>query len=445
MTSLYTHDTLICKMREMIFPIFDEATKPTAQHLLDMMLSVYALNGFQSVKYNYEHFINEISEYELNSCYYTLNESNLSLDDWMKHLMEVGLSLVSPTVNLPVIPAIDDTLIEKYGEMFENWGKLFDHAAHNGSNYLNGHCFVSLLLCVPVCDESGCRYVSFPVAYRMWTKEKTKLEMAAELVQPAMKTLGPQRQVVLCLDSWYPKGCVKNLIEEYPNLTMICNVRKDTAIYELPPEKTGKKGRPRVRGERLSLEDLSLKEIPENGLSVGFRPVKTMLFGRRTVYAMVSKSTEGDSYRLFIATNNPKELNIDLNFFDERSAAFAKTDADFAPLTFYSQRWGIETAYYEQKTFWALGDYRLRSQEGIERLVNLLTICYASAKLLPYLSEDFAHLKGLSAQQIRFVLGRHIRQEVFFAHFVDRLENAKISPDILNTLKSLMFFGHLAA
>ena len=24
--------------------------------------------------------------------------------------------------------------------------KLFDHAAHNGSNYLNGHCFVSLAI-----------------------------------------------------------------------------------------------------------------------------------------------------------------------------------------------------------------------------------------------------------------------------------------------------------
>ena len=94
MTPLYTPDTLICKMRELIFSIFDEATKPTTQHLFDMMLSVFALNGFQSVKYNYEHFINEISEYELNSCYYTLNESKLSLDDWTKHLIEVGLSLV---------------------------------------------------------------------------------------------------------------------------------------------------------------------------------------------------------------------------------------------------------------------------------------------------------------------------------------------------------------
>ena len=30
----------------------------------------------------------------------------------------------------------------------ENVSKLFDHAAHNGSNYLNGHCFVSVMLCV---------------------------------------------------------------------------------------------------------------------------------------------------------------------------------------------------------------------------------------------------------------------------------------------------------
>lgn len=29
-----------------------------------------------------------------------------------------------------------------------NVSKLFDHAAHNGSNYLNGHCFVSVMLFV---------------------------------------------------------------------------------------------------------------------------------------------------------------------------------------------------------------------------------------------------------------------------------------------------------
>ena len=45
---------------------------------------------------------------------------------------------------------VDDTMVSKSGKKFENVSKLFNHAAHNGSNYLNGHCFVSIMLCVPV-------------------------------------------------------------------------------------------------------------------------------------------------------------------------------------------------------------------------------------------------------------------------------------------------------
>jgi len=108
--------------------------------------------------------------------------------------------------------------------------------------------------------------LSFPVAYRMWTKERTKLEMAAELVRSAMAVIGTERQVILCCDSWYPKDCVKRLIDEYPNLVIVCNARVDTALYELPPAKTGRKGRPRVRGKRLSLETIA--SVPRSALSV---------------------------------------------------------------------------------------------------------------------------------------------------------------------------------
>ena len=436
MTSLYTQGLVIGKMWDEISTIFSEATKPTAHHLFDMMLSVFALNGFQSVKYSYEHFVHEISEYELNSCYYTLNESKVSLDDWMNHLIEKGLSMVEPSLQQPLILAVDDTLVEKFGEKFEHWGTLFDHAAHNGSNYLNGHCFVSLLLCVPVCDQSEFRYISFPIAYRMWTKEKTKLEIAADLIKKAMGVLGNRHQVIVCLDSWYPKGCVKDLVREYPNLTMICNVRKDTAVYELPPAKTGRRGRPKVRGERLAMGDFDLKDVPDSDFSVGFRPVRTQLFGNCTVYALVTKAKEGKSYRLFLCTRDPEEFNVDMAFFDSGAAAFAKADTNYLPLTIYALRWNIEVSYYEQKTFWALGDYRLRSQAGIERLVNMLTICYASVKFLPYLSPTFACLKGDSAQQARFVLGRRIRQEVFLALFVDCLEVPQKYPELFEALKT---------
>jgi len=52
--------------------------------------------------------------------------------------------------NQPVFLCVDDTMAGKFGTKFEDVSKLFDHAAHNGSNYLNGHCFVSIMLCVSV-------------------------------------------------------------------------------------------------------------------------------------------------------------------------------------------------------------------------------------------------------------------------------------------------------
>lgn len=52
-----------------------------------------------------------------------------------------------------VFLCIDDTMVSNSDKKFEYVSKLFGHVAHSGSNYLNGHCFVSLLLCVPVWNK----------------------------------------------------------------------------------------------------------------------------------------------------------------------------------------------------------------------------------------------------------------------------------------------------
>ena len=143
MTSLYTKDSVIGKLRKWFSGIFSEETKPTEQHLFELALSVLALDGFQSVRFSFEHFISEISPFELKSFYYTLNESKIALSDWMENLMKAALSLAAEKTEALVL-SVDDTLTEKFGEKFEHWGKLYDHAAHNGSAYLNGHCLVSL-------------------------------------------------------------------------------------------------------------------------------------------------------------------------------------------------------------------------------------------------------------------------------------------------------------
>ena len=157
-------------------------------------LYILCLNGFSSVNYNFEHFIQYISDNKLKSYYFTLNESKIDLSEWIRNMVRIALSLMPESLQSQLILlSIDDTMVEKYGEHFENREKLFDHARHNGSNYLNGHCFVSIMLSIPVFDQGKIRYLSFPIGYRMWTKEQTKLAMAADMVKEIMEIIGTER------------------------------------------------------------------------------------------------------------------------------------------------------------------------------------------------------------------------------------------------------------
>lgn len=161
----------------------------------------------------------------------------------------------------------------------------------------------SILLSFPVSRDGQIQYLSVPLGYRLWDKEKSKLEIAAEMVRQAMGTIGPARQVFLLCDSWYPKAEVAGLIKEFGNLDIICNARVDTAMYELPPVPTGERGRPRKYGKRICLEDFQLSALQNGDWKIGVRPVLTRLWGERIVYAFVTAPRKGgDSRRLFFCT-----------------------------------------------------------------------------------------------------------------------------------------------
>lgn len=152
-------------------------------------------------------------------------------------------------------------MVSKFGMKFENVSKLFDHAAHNGSSYLNGHCFVSIMLCVPVKNHDHALYLSVPLGYRMWQKKESKLKLAASMVRQVMPEFAAKKQVVILCDSWYMKQDLISVTEEYPDLDLIGNVRYDSVMYDLPPKPTGRRGRPAKRGRRLSTEtDFTLSD-----------------------------------------------------------------------------------------------------------------------------------------------------------------------------------------
>ena len=417
------------------------------ESLFLLVLSMLAVESADSIRSLYKHFLSKVTEKSLNAFYYVCSYAKIDCSKFMNITARLAVQMIPERLcNEPVFLCMDDTMVAKFGQKFENVSKLFDHAAHNGSNYLNGHCFVSLMLCVPVWKKNRIVYKSVPLGYRMWTKEVSKLELAADMVRTVMPEFEHKHQVLLLFDSWYAKGAVVCLADEYKNLDIICNARYDSAIYDLPQAPTGKRGRPAKRGKRLSiLEDFSLSAEKIGDYYVGVRKVLTNLFGDRCVHAYVtagSKTTE--TRRLFFSTIAPEDIRMACAW--QEKAPLNQTGNNWMQyilLFLYAFRWNIEVSYYEQKTFWSLCSYMIRSKKGIETMVNLINISYCAMKILPYTDETFSQYKDTSVQEFRFALSQQINQQVIFATFVKNVETAIKSSMVVKAIKTaLLSFGY---
>lgn len=80
----------------------------------------------------------------------------------------------------------------------------------------------------------------------------------------------------------------------------------------------------------------------------------------------------------------------------------------------------------------------VRSRKGIEMLVNLITIAYSAMKILPYQYHEFFEYWTESVQEMRHILSEQIRQQVFYATFVENVETHIKSKIVIRALKLLI-------
>ena len=223
------------------------------------------MESADSVRSLYRHFLSGITAKSLNAFYYACSYAKADYSAFMNVTARLAFKLIPADLkSQPLFLCIDDTMVSKFGKKFEDVSKLFDHAAHNGSNYLNGHCFVSLMLCVPVWNRDRISYLAVPLGYRMWQKKESKLELASAMVCQVMPEFSAQKNVIILCDRWYVKQNLVSIVDAYENLDLIGNVRADSVIYDLAPQPTGRKGRPAKHGRRLSIDsdfDLSDEKV----------------------------------------------------------------------------------------------------------------------------------------------------------------------------------------
>ena len=162
MKSLYSNLNLmsmVSALNEHFAAYFHEATRPMRSLLCGIVLAMLAFESIPSIRWMHRRFHLSLMPGSLNSYYRALKTCTVDDSSWVSHTIRRALSAIpSDLADAPLFLSVDDTIVAKAGQCFDFVSKLFDHAMHTGSAYVNGHCFVSLMLSVPVDKDmkGGC-------------------------------------------------------------------------------------------------------------------------------------------------------------------------------------------------------------------------------------------------------------------------------------------------
>ena len=180
MSILYNNNSVIGRLFQYFSAYFTSATRPTRVLLTWLLIGMLVLEGMPSIRWLYRHFLSQVYPKSLNCYYRACAVAKLADNAFLVTSTRLALGLIPDALrNEPVFLSTDDTIVVKFGKHFEQVSILHDHALHTGKPYVNGHAFVSLMLCVPIIKEHNGKacisYVAVPLGYRMWIKGSNKL------------------------------------------------------------------------------------------------------------------------------------------------------------------------------------------------------------------------------------------------------------------------------
>jgi hypothetical protein len=190
------------------------------------------------------------------------------------------------------------------------------------------------------------------------------------MVEEVSASLGA---ITLLLDAWYMKGyLIVDVLTR--DAIVIGQVRRDTALYDPPPLRTGKPGRPRKYGDRITKKKLNAlpqthTELPIYGghRTVRYRTAICMarfLGGRlvRAVWVSMLVAGKWKGERLLVSTD-PSHTAEDV-------------------IITYSLRWTIEPMFAALKWGEGMIDMWMQSVETFHRWLNIVQIGRALIQML---------------------------------------------------------------
>jgi len=291
-----------------------------------------------------------------------------SLEVLWRQLVVFMVTRLSPEGPVPIL--IDDTLLKKTGRQVDGTGIFRDAVRSTRSRvvYALGLNLVVAALRVDA-PWGGCP-IALPVGVALHRKGgPSTVELAAELMGQLARWL-PERSFAICCD-----GAYASLIgRELPRASVTSRMRRDAALYEAAPPRTGRRGRPRQRGARLEtpeaistrLRDADFERIEYDSRG---KNVAALVWSTLVLWYSVDKSR---MVTLVIVRDPTGVMHDDFFVTDDEEA----TDAEIVAR--YSGRWAIEVTNREVKQCLGAEDPQSWKYEGPERAAHLSLWLYSA-------------------------------------------------------------------
>ena len=286
---------------------------------------------------------------------------------------ELGVRLLDFLVSVfvkdgaPIRLAVDDTLFGRSGRRV--WGAhyLHDGAQPEGSGQRTrwGNCWVVVVLVVQL-ECLGGRPVGLPILFRLFRPkddehpDRPSQPVLARTLIDMILARFPAPIVQLVMDGAYATKAWRGLPDR---VSVTTRMRSNAAVFKLAPPRTGKRGRPALKGARLA----SLAQLAATAV---FEAVTITSPDGRTRVEHVWSTT-----CLWYGPLHTRPVTVMLIRKPGRTEGFdvalASTDITATSgqlIARYDSRWSIETAHQEAKAH-GVGEARNRVRKAVERTV----------------------------------------------------------------------------
>lgn len=296
---------------------------------------------------------------------------------------DVGLRLLGFLIERFVDPgaavvlAVDGSVFTRSGPKVHGARWHHDSSAAPGGAFEYGNCFVVVGLVVRI-GALGERAWCLPVLFRLWLptpkpmkacpdpeRNPSQQNLAAVLIALVCERY-PGRRIDVVGDSAFACKAMSALPER---VTLTARLRANAVIYAPKPPPTGKRGRPRVTGQRLGNPaqiaaaakpgDWHLVQVPGRGDAqvLVIEGLWYSVFGPRAVrVAIVREPADTDGYRIALIST---DLHAGIGLVIAR----------------YADRWSIEVCFQDAKHTVGVGEARNRVKLAVQRTVPFGFLC----------------------------------------------------------------------